>query len=60
MPEVTNLGLEVFGDMKKFRFWLDTPVYSLGNFKPRELLRDFYGKDMVVSELKRINYGILA
>jgi putative toxin-antitoxin system antitoxin component (TIGR02293 family) len=60
MAEVTNVGLDVFGDMKKFKLWLDTPTFSLGNLKPIELLKDSYGKEMVIGELTRINYGILA
>lgn len=60
MAEVTNVGLDVFGDMEKFKLWLDTPNFSLGNLKPIELLKDSYGKEMVISELTRINYGILA
>jgi len=60
MAEVTNVGLDVFGDMEKFKLWLDTPNFSLGNLKPIELLRDSYGKEMVISELTRINHGILA
>lgn len=60
MAEVTNIGLDVFGDMEKFKLWLDTPNFSLGNLKPLELLNDSYGKEMVISELTRINYGILA
>lgn len=59
MGEVTNIGLDVFGNMEKFKLWLDTPNFSLGNLKPIELLRDSYGKEMVISELTRINYGIL-
>jgi putative toxin-antitoxin system antitoxin component (TIGR02293 family) len=60
LAEVTNVGLDVFGDMEKFKLWLDTPNFSLGNLKPIELLRDSYGKEMVIGELTRINYGILA
>ncbi len=60
MAEVTNVGLDVFGDMEKFKLWLDTPNFALGNLKPKELLKDSYGKEMVISELTRINYGILA
>lgn len=60
MAEVTNVGLDVFGDMEKFKLWLETPNFSLGNLKPIELLKDSYGKELVVSELTRINYGILA
>lgn len=60
MAEVTNVGLDVFGNMEKFKLWLDTPNFSLGNLKPIELLKDSYGKEMVIGELTRINYGILA
>ncbi len=59
MAEVTNVGKEVFGDMEKFKLWLDTPNFSLGNLKPMELLKDSYGKELVIGELTRINYGIL-
>lgn len=59
MAEVTNVGLDVFGEMNKFKLWLDTPNFSLGSMKPIELLNDSYGKEMVIAELTRINYGIL-
>jgi putative toxin-antitoxin system antitoxin component (TIGR02293 family) len=59
MAEVTSVGIDVFGDMTKFKLWLDTPNFSLGNLKPMELLKDSYGKELVISELTRINYGIL-
>jgi putative toxin-antitoxin system antitoxin component (TIGR02293 family) len=59
MAEVTNVGLDVFGNMEKFKLWLDTPNFSLGNLKPMELLKDSYGKEMVIGELTRINHGIL-
>ncbi len=59
MAEVTNIGLDVFGDMDKFKLWLNTANYALGNLKPMELLYDSYGKDLVIGELTRINYGIL-
>ena len=59
IAEVTTIGLDVFGDITKFRLWLDTPNYSLGNLKPMELIKDSYGKELVISELTRINYGIL-
>ncbi len=60
MAEVTHIGLDTFGDMDKFKLWLDTPNFSMGGLKPMELLKDSYGKEMVVGELTRINYGILA
>jgi putative toxin-antitoxin system antitoxin component (TIGR02293 family) len=60
MAEVTNVGLDVFGEMDKFKLWLDTPNFSLGNLRPIELLTDSYGKEMVIGELTRIDHGILA
>ena len=59
VAEVTNVGLDVFGEMEKFKLWLNTPNFSLGNLKPVELLNDSYGKEMVIGELTRINHGIL-
>lgn len=57
--EVTIFGVEVFGDMEKFNLWLDTPNLSLGGLKPIELLKDSYGKELVIGELTRVNHGIL-
>lgn len=59
MAEVTRAGLEVFGNLERFKSWLNTPVYAFNNLKPIELLKDSYGKDMVLGELIRINHGIL-
>jgi putative toxin-antitoxin system antitoxin component (TIGR02293 family) len=59
MAEVTKVGLDVFGELDKFKIWLDTPNFSLGSLKPIDLLKDSYGKELVISELTRINYGIL-
>lgn len=59
MAEVTKVGLDVFGNMDKLRLWLNTPNYALGNLKPIELLKDSYGKELVISELIRIEHGIL-
>ncbi len=59
MAEVTNVGLDVFGSMEKLKLWLNTPSYALGNLKPIDLIKDSYGKELVISELTRINYGIL-
>jgi putative toxin-antitoxin system antitoxin component (TIGR02293 family) len=60
MAEVTSLGLQIFGDMDKLKRWLETPNFALGGHTPRELLRDSYGKELVVTELQHINHGILA
>lgn len=59
MAEVTKVGLDVFSSIEKLKLWLNTPSYALGKLKPIELLKDSYGKEMVISELNRINHGIL-
>ncbi|MGO3181327.1 MAG: type II RES/Xre toxin-antitoxin system antitoxin [Aequorivita sp.] len=60
LAEVTNFGIEVFGSSEKFYSWLNTPSYALSNHKPVELVRDSYGKEMVMAELNRIEHGIFA
>jgi putative toxin-antitoxin system antitoxin component (TIGR02293 family) len=58
LAEVTNLGNEVFDEETDFYSWLNTPSFALGNLKPIELLKDSYGKEMVLGELYRIDQGI--
>jgi putative toxin-antitoxin system antitoxin component (TIGR02293 family) len=58
MAEVTKVGLEFFGEMEQLRLWLNTPNYALGNMKPIELLKDSYGKEMVIAEITRMSHGI--
>jgi len=59
MAEVTKIGIDVFSNMEKLKLWLNTPNYSLGNLNPIELLNDSYGKELVISELIRVDHGIL-
>ncbi|WP_373514638.1 antitoxin Xre/MbcA/ParS toxin-binding domain-containing protein [Persicitalea sp.] len=59
VAEVTQVGLDVFGNMDKLKLWLNTPNFALGKLKPIELLKDSYGKELVINELTRINHGIL-
>ena len=58
LAEVTNFGNEVFDNVKDFYSWLNTSSIALGNMKPQELLKDSYGKEMVMDELHRIDHGI--
>jgi putative toxin-antitoxin system antitoxin component (TIGR02293 family) len=60
VAEVFSVGLDVFGNKDRFKLWLNTPNYALGSIKPVELVKTSYGKDLVLNELKRINYGILS
>ena len=59
LAEVTHKGVDTFGSMGKFKNWLNTPNYALGNIKPMSLLKDSYGKEMIISQLVRIDHGIL-
>lgn len=60
LAEVTNFGKDVFDSTEQFYLWLNTPSFALGNLKPAELLKDSYGKEMVMAELNRIEHGIFA
>ena len=60
LAEVTQVGREVFGDAEIFRQWLETPSFALGGYKPFDLLRNSYGKELVIAELHRIAHGVLA
>ena len=58
LAEVTNFGKAVFDSAEQFYLWLNSPSYALGNLKPAELLKDSYGKELVMGELNRIDQGI--
>ena len=58
LAEVTSLGRDVFDSEKQFYLWLNTPNFALGSLVPFELLKDSYGKEMVMNELHKIDYGI--
>ena len=60
LAEVTNFGIEVFGSSEKFYSWLNTPSFALNGHTPTKLIRDSYGKEMVMAELNRIEHGIFA
>lgn len=60
MAEVTQLGLDVFGTMEKFNLWLHTPNFALGRRTPIELIKDSYGKELVMTELTLIDHGIFS
>jgi putative toxin-antitoxin system antitoxin component (TIGR02293 family) len=60
IAEVIEFGREVFDTDEHLYLWLDTPSFALGNVKPALLLRDAYGKELVMDELNRIEHGIFA
>lgn len=53
-------GVDVFGDKKKFNAWLETDNLALGRLKPKELLDNSFGIDLIKDELTRIEHGVLA
>ena len=58
IAEVALLGNTVFDTSSKFYMWLSIPLFAMGSMKPIELLKDSYGKEMVLNELHRIDQGI--
>ncbi len=58
LMEVTAVGLEVFDAGEDFASWLNACSHALGNRRPIELLRDSYGKELVLNELHRIDQGV--
>lgn len=58
LAEVTNFGNTVFDTTKDFYSWLNTSSIALGSMKPLELLKNSYGKEMVMEELNRIDQGV--
>ncbi len=60
IAEVLEKGRSVFDDEAKFLLWLKSPSFALGNLSPLDLISDSYGKELVMGELHRIDYGIFA
>jgi putative toxin-antitoxin system antitoxin component (TIGR02293 family) len=55
-----NKGVEVFGTAEKFNSWLETDNLALGKIKPKMLLDNSFGINMLSDELTAIEYGVLA
>jgi len=53
-------GQEVFGDNTKFSQWLGAECLALGGNKPKELLDNFFGIQLIENELEKIQHGIFA
>ena len=58
LMEVTLVGLEVFDSGEDFAVWLNSKSHVFGDRRPIELLRDSYGKELVLNELHRIDQGV--
>jgi putative toxin-antitoxin system antitoxin component (TIGR02293 family) len=55
-----NKGIEVFGSADKLNTWLETVNLVLGKTKPKMLLDNSFGINMLRDELTAIEFGILA
>jgi putative toxin-antitoxin system antitoxin component (TIGR02293 family) len=55
-----NRGVEVFGNIDKFIEWLGVDNIVLGNIKPKSLLDNSFGINLLREELTRIEHGILS
>ena len=56
--QVMERGKEVFGDVRKFRRWLDAPRPTLSGNRPVDMLGDLAGIGDVLAELGRIEHGV--
>lgn len=57
---LNSSGLETFGSQEAFNKWLKSPILSLENAKPFELLDTLYGFEILTQVLGRIRHGIFA
>jgi putative toxin-antitoxin system antitoxin component (TIGR02293 family) len=57
---LNNKGAEVFGDSELFNKWLESENIALGGVKPKELLDNTFGINLIKDELIRIEHGVLA
>jgi putative toxin-antitoxin system antitoxin component (TIGR02293 family) len=56
--EVNKVAMDIFKSKDKYEGWLRTTNFALGNERPVDLLASSYGRDLVLSELTRIQHGI--
>jgi putative toxin-antitoxin system antitoxin component (TIGR02293 family) len=57
--ELFDKGMDTFGSLEQFKNWL--PHHNIGiNARPIDLLDTITGINIVMTELHRIDYGILA
>lgn len=57
--ELFDKGMDTFGSLEEFKLWL--PHHNIGiDARPIDLLDTITGISMVMNELRRIDYGVLA
>lgn len=57
VDRIVSKGVRIFGSEKKFKEWLGTVNYALGDVRPVDLLKDPYGVDMVDGALEALSWG---
>lgn len=60
IAEVVAKGLKVFEDRDNFLMWLNLPCKAIGNRIPIKLLDSKFGADIVLEELERMEFGVVA
>ena len=60
LAKIAAKGTDTFKDKEKFLLWIHQPSVALGNNIPFNLLRSRIGTEMVLEELGRIEYGVMA
>jgi putative toxin-antitoxin system antitoxin component (TIGR02293 family) len=58
IEEVYRKGLEAFGD--SFHQWMNTENIALGSVAPKTLLNNSFGIRLLLDEIGRLEYGVLA
>lgn len=53
-------GENIFGDLERFKKWMEHPNIALAMKKPKELLDTTFGFQLLNEELVRIEHGIFA
>ncbi|RLD22711.1 MAG: hypothetical protein DRI54_08235 [Bacteroidetes bacterium] len=53
-------GTDIFGAKEKFDSWLISDNLALGSVKPKDLLDNAFGINLLNDELTRIEHGVLA
>lgn len=53
-------GEEVFGSKTNFDVWMNTQSISLGGSKPKDLLDNTFGINLIKDELVRIEQGVIS
>lgn len=50
--EITSLALTAFATIENFRRWLDIPNKNLKKIKPINLLKNAYGQQLIIAQIK--------